>query len=240
VCGGCHENRAITTVINPGITQAAAIGPIDANSLIPRPNRCFGTACPAGSLGTTVPTSPDQIVGVAWDTQVQPILDAKCISCHDGTPGPANPTYTITNPSTGVAMPWTFDLRGQLVTENYGSMVETFSASYFSMVGPDMEAIDDNNLVISGDFQVYLNPEDAHDSIAIQMLNPSVLYPTACDASVAGNTCQRAFSTTPHSSVGYTDGLELTPLQFYTMILAADMGANYFARENNPGNFMYQ
>jgi len=124
---------------------------------------------------------------------------------------------------------------------NYGETIETFSASYFSMAGPDMEAIDDGNLVISGDFKVYLNPEDAHDSIAIQMLNPTVLFPTACDASVTQATpCQRAFPTTPHSSDGYGNYPELTPLEFYTLILATDMGANYYARENNPMNFMYQ
>jgi hypothetical protein len=239
VCGGCHENRAVTTVIDPGVTQAFELGPLDAMSTIPRPNRCFGGVCPtsAGQLATT----PDQIVGVAWDKQVQPIFDAKCVSCHNGTPGPANPSYTITNPTTGAATTWTFNLSSTLVTEDYGNgMVETFSASYFSMVGPDMEAITRGGLVISGNFAVYLNPQDAHGSTAIQMLNPSVLYPTACDASVAGNTCQRAFATAPHSTVGYTDGKELTPTQFYTLILAADMGANYFARENNPMNFQYQ
>ena len=39
VCGGCHENRATTTVINPGITQAAAVGPFEAMGTVPRLQR---------------------------------------------------------------------------------------------------------------------------------------------------------------------------------------------------------
>ena len=245
VCGGCHENRAVTTVINPGITQAFAAGPVDTMSTIPRQQRCFGVACPSGSLGTANPTTSSQIVGVAWNNQVQAILDShNCSSagCHDGTPGPANPTYTITDPATGTAQTWTFNLKGEpYITMNYGNgMIESFSPSYFSMVGPDMDAITEGGMVISGDFKVYLNPEDAHDSIAIQMLNPTVQFPTACDASVAGNNCQRAFATTPHSQDAYGGHYpELNPMEFYTMILAADMGANFYSRENNPGNFMY-
>jgi hypothetical protein len=244
VCGGCHENRAVTTVINPGITQAFAAGAIDAMSTIPRPARCFGLACGAGSLGTTNPNSAANIIGVAWNNQVQPIFDnhgCSASGCHDGTPGPANPTYTITDPATGLSQPWTFNLKGEpFITMNYGNgMIESFSPSYFSMVGPDMDAIDEGGMVISGDFKVYLNPEDARDSIAIQMMNPTVLFPTACDASVTGSNCQRAFTTTPHSKDGYGNYPELNPYEFYTMILAADMGANFYSRENNPGNFMY-
>ena len=45
------------------------------------------------------------------------------------------------------------------------------------------------------------------------------------------------WATTPHSvTQGYT---ELTPTEFYKLILAADMGVNYYARENNPHSSQY-
>ena len=92
-----------------------------------------------------------------------------------------------------------------------------------------MEAISRGNLVISGNFQVYLNPADAHGSMAVQKVNPTKLYPTV-DATT------RAFATSPHSADtnNYNGAGELTPTEFYALILAADMGANFYARENNP------
>jgi hypothetical protein len=59
----------------------------------------------------------------------------------------------------------------------------------------------------------------------MKVLNPTQLFPTP-------NQAVRAFNTTPHSQAqAYT---ELTPTEFYKLILATDMGANYYARENNP------
>ena len=34
-------------------------------------------------------------------------------------------------------------------------------------------------------------------------------------------------------------GTDLTPDEFYTLILVVDMGVNYYARENNPGLSTY-
>jgi hypothetical protein len=56
------------------------------------------------------------------------------------------------------------------------------------------------------------------------LLNPTKIFPTPSG--------ERAFATTPHSQgAGFT---ELTATEFYKLILAADMGVNYYARENNP------
>ncbi|HET9989151.1 MAG TPA: hypothetical protein VFQ65_11535, partial [Kofleriaceae bacterium] len=113
-----------------------------------------------------------------------------------------------------------------------GGTPQTYSASYFTMAGPDMEAIEKNNLMIVGNFKVYMNPEDAAGSALIKKINPTRLFPTP-------NVGVRAFTTTPHSSVGYKSGRELTPTEFYKLILAADMGVNYYARPNNPHNATY-
>ena len=128
---------------------------------------------------------------------------------------------------TGTATTWTFDLTGRPVVVSLGSDLEmqTFSASYLTMAGPNMEAIEKAGLMISGDFAVYINPEDAHGSIAMTKLNPPQQYPTQ-------DTTVRAFSGATHAQTyGFP---ELTPDEYYTLTLAADMGANFYSRENNP------
>jgi hypothetical protein len=82
---------------------------------------------------------------------------------------------------------------------------------------------------VSGTFKVYMNPQDSRNSEVIKMVNPTKLFPTP-DANV------RAFTTAPHSAGKYT---ELTAAEFYKLILAADMGVNYYARENNPHSADY-
>jgi len=162
---------------------------------------------------------------------VQPIFDAKCVSCHDQANSAGIQGYTITDPTTGaIVSQWTFDLSNRPVTIDYGmGMMSTFSASYLTMAGPDMEAIEKNNLVVSGNFKVYMNPQDSRNSEVIKLVNPTKLFPTP-DANV------RAFTTAPHSAGKYT---ELTAAEFYKLILAADMGVNYYARENNPHSADY-
>jgi hypothetical protein len=57
------------------------------------------------------------------------------------------------------------------------------------------------------------------------VLNPPQLFPEV-DETV------RAFGNTPHGDV---HGFTLTPDEYYLFILMADMGAQYFSRENKPG-----
>ncbi len=222
VCGGCHENRAKTTVINPGITMAAAIGPTNAKATVPRGQRM------STDTQLTDPMTPvDQLVGMAWDKALQPIFNAKCVSCHGDDNKAGIAPYTITDPATGaVVSQWTFNLTGKAVAIDYGmGMMSTFSASYLSLAGPDMEAIEKNNLMVTGNFKVYMNPQDSRNSELMKKLNPTQLFP-------APNQAVRAFQTTPHSQAqAFT---ELTPTEFYKLILATDMGANFYARENNP------
>lgn len=222
VCGGCHENRTATTVINPGLTQAFAVGPAPLKGDVPRAQRMY--------VG---PTDAAKQTGIGWDTVLQPIFDAKCVSCHGDSNIAGVAPYTITDPMTGTSVSWTFNLSGGALPAEFAEAAGggAYSKSYFSMAGPDMEAIEKGNLMISGNPNVsYLNPEDARGSLAIKMLNPTQLYP-------APNTNVRAFSTTAHmQAVGGTD---LTPDEFYALILAADMGVNYYARENNPGLSTY-
>lgn len=216
VCGGCHESRTDTTVINPGITMAAAVGPAKMYGNTPRAQRM------------SADFSRDKIMGVPWDTSVQSMFDAKCVSCHNGQPGPANPSYTISDATTGTSVSWTFDLRGQAVNIGVGDLLITgYSASYISMAGLDMEAIEKANVMVTGDYKTYLNPMDAKGSLALKLLNPVQQFPTQ-------DTGVRAYTSTPHAQAkGFTD---LTADEYYRLVLAADMGVNFYSRENSKAN----
>jgi Hydrazine synthase alpha subunit middle domain len=246
VCGGCHEDRAKATVINPGITQAAGFGPLDAMGTVTRDAR---TTAPGDMFNANLiaadGTGIDKLRDVSWGASdpttsgkgtVQQVFDDNCVSCHGADNKAGIPGYTISDAMGNVVSTWTFNLSAAPVTVNYGTAdggtPETFSASYFTAAGPDMEAIEKNNLVITGNFKVYMNPEDAAGSILLQKVNPTRLFPTP-------NAGIRAFATSPHSTVGYDSGRELTATEFYKLILAADMGANYFARSNNPHSQAY-
>jgi hypothetical protein len=230
VCGGCHEDRVKPTTVDPGLTEAFAIGPTDARGTVARASRVSTLADLANANLITTQNGKvvgdDKLVGMAWDKALQPVFNAKCVTCHDGTPSAANPTYTISTMDGTESVTWTFDLsatKKPLVIDGM-DLAGEWSASYFSIAGPDMEAIEEGNLVVSGNFKVYMKPQDARGSILIQKVNPTKLYPAP--------TTERAFTTSPHSSVGYP---ELTSAEFLKLILAADMGVNFYARENNPG-----
>ncbi len=213
-CGGCHENRTATTTIDPGLTDAIAAGPtMFVKTTAPREDRM------------SMDFSRDNIVGVAWDRALQPMFDAKCVSCHNGTPGAANPSYTITDGTT--TLTWTFDLRGDALPAEWVELGgdSHFTRSYLSVAGPDMEAIEEGGfMVTAGTVKQYLLPEDARNSEMVKLLNPTRQFPTP--------SSERAFSTTPHMNGRGTD---LTADEFYAVILAADNGVSFFSRENNPG-----
>lgn len=218
-CGGCHEDRAATTVIQPGITQAVAVGPTNARSTVARFDRA------------STDFSRDAVVGVPWDQALQPIFDANCVSCHDGTPGPANPSYTITDPESGMSMTWTFDLRGQEADYGVGDMMMSgYSASHLSLMGPDMMDLEEAGLIVEGEIPIYVEPNNARESILIQKLNPVQQYPTQ-------NTSNRAFATTPHLiDQGQAD---LTADEYHLLVLMADAGGQFYSRENAPGQVRY-
>ncbi len=233
VCGGCHEDRAKTTVINPGITQAAAIGPTFAMGTVARNSRIMASGDFAKSdLIQADGSGVSKLVGMGWSTVIQPVFTANCVGCH-GTSNTAGLTgYQIIDPKTNmVILDWKFNLSSDPVSVNYGmGMMDNYTASYFTMAGPDMEALEKNGLMVVGNFKTYMNPQDSRNSELIKRINPTKLFPQP-DINV------RAFpSTSPHSQTpgGYDSGRELTATEFYKLILAADMGVNFYARENNP------
>jgi len=178
----------------------------------------------------------DKVVGVPWDKAVQPIFDAHCVDCHDGTPGAANPSYTITDVTDMTTFSFTFDLTSKPTTINAGDMVYTYNASYVSMLGPTM-AFMEKQIMVTGNLQQYISPGAAHDSTAIQMLNPPARFP-------ALDTNDRAFGAKPAhpAEVGTYNGFngadakyQLSADEYYLLILNADDGGQFYFRENAPG-----
>jgi hypothetical protein len=220
-CGGCHEDRASTTIIEPGLTDAIAVGaePFDK----PRAER----------VSTTF--TQTAVVGVPWGVvagdpgvaALQPIFDAKCISCHEGTPGPANRSLTFTD-EMGNTQTFTFDLRGQEVSYGVGEvMISGYSASHLSLLGPMMMELEEAGITVSGDMPIYVVPGEARQSLLFEKLNPMQLYPTA-DTGVRFRQGQAVHP----ADVG---GTELTPDEYYLLILMADAGGQFYSRENAPG-----
>jgi hypothetical protein len=216
-CGGCHEDRAKNTVIPPGSTEAVQRGAINLD--LPRKDR------------VSMDFGYEKIRGVPWNLAVQPIFDAKCVSCHDGDPNkPGNRSYTIVDRTLGTMQTFTFDLRGQPVALMVGERQDyDFPASYVSLMGLEME-LGENQVEIQvaggGQMPSYVTPGSAAKSLVVRKLNPPQRFPEA-------NPAMRAFEGATHpKDVG---GQELTPDEYYRLILNIDMGGQYFFRENRTG-----
>jgi Hydrazine synthase alpha subunit middle domain len=223
-CEGCHGSRSKTTIIQPGITQALARGPDNGMAATPRKDRVNTDYTIAPPATAPVPA------GMAWDKGVQPSLDA-CATCHNGVAGPGNPSYTLTDPATGQTATWVFNLKGDKVDLKVGNfMLEGYSASYLSLVGPDMEAIAKAHIMITGDLKIYMKALDALHSPLMEKLNPPVQYPTP-------DLATRAFPIATHPPhAPAVLGHDLQPIEYLRHIKAADKGANFYARENRTSN----
>ncbi len=225
-CGGCHENRTEPTVIQPGLTQAVARGPALLNATTPRSQR----VSPASLAAYT----RDNTIGVPWNTALQTIFTNKCASCHNGTAGPANPSWTISDPVTGASFTWVFDLSARAVDFSVGDeMFGGYSASHLSLMGPDMMELEEAGLVVTTSDgvplseRIYVRPGDARNSKLIKKLNPVQQFPTQ-DGGV------RAFSVAEFPAHALAVGRELTPTEYYLLVLMADNGGQYYSRENAP------
>ena len=224
ICGGCHEDRTKAIALAPGSSLLQAADAPDLMTTVPRNERASTTY------------TYDKVVGVPWDKAIQPIFDAHCVDCHDGTPGPANPSYTVTDLTDMTMFSFTFDLTSKATTINAGDQVYTYNASYVAMLGPTM-AFREKNIMVTGDLKEYISPGAAHDSVAIEMLNPPARFPTL-------NTNDRAFPDKPvhPAEVGVYNGhdgadpkYQLTADEYYLLILNADDGGQFYFRENAPG-----
>ena len=211
-CGGCHEDRARTTVISPGITMAMA-------ATVPNFDK------PRAQRRSTDYTR-QRVVGVPWDKALQPVFDAKCAGCHNGVAGPANKSLTFTD-EMGNTKTFVFDLRGGPAEINIGGeMMSGYSASHLSLLGPMMGELEEAGITVTGDLEPQVEPGAARNSNLIKKINPTQIY---------GDPSVRFQPGMPQHPAELPGGVALTPDEAYLMILMSDAGAQFYSRENAPG-----
>jgi hypothetical protein len=225
-CAGCHEDRTSTITIPPGAStlQAEGAAALDYQGLT-RQQRVSNTY------------TADKVMGVPWNLAIQPIFDARCIACHDGTPGTANPTYTITDMTDMTTFQHTFDLTSKPETINAGDMVYTYSASYISLLGPSMAFEEKAITIMPPDAtMMYISPGNASASDVIKRINPPARYPTLdlTDRAFAGMPIHPAEVGTYNGVNGADPQFQLTPDEYFLLELSADNGGQYYSRENAP------
>jgi hypothetical protein len=159
---------------------------------------------------------------------VQPILDAKCVSCHNST----TTTYynlTQTDPVTGVVTTYaipTLDLSSTPVTVYYDESVATWPASYVSIFYPATLQMDGDaaGITVTGPVQVppmWGVPGSARASVLTQTLNLR-----AADGTTAWPVSIHPLH--PEDVGGQLTDDERKTIAVYPM----DLGGQYYARQN--------
>jgi hypothetical protein len=200
-CIGCHESRTGQGVpaFGQNPTAAEQAGPQDFTEAIA--NR------------TEFP----------WNTKVQPVLDAKCSSCHNSS----TTSYyyvTRTDPQTGQVTTYsipTLDLSSTPVTVYYDRNVATWPASYVSIFYPATLGMDSGQVTVTGQVPPQWGvPGSARASVLTQKINlrssadpTRTAWPTALHPEDKGTTL--------------TDD-ERKTIAVYPM----DLGGQYYSRQN--------
>ena len=181
-----REPRERTTVIDPGLTEAVAIGPTPMFGLTPRaaPSRIADLAN-ANLIDRERRRPPATRSSSAWrgTRRIQPMFDAKCISCHDAnnTGRRSRPTRSPTRrPARRCS--WTFNLTGAKIPLTIGGM--DLAGEWLGLVLLDRRPRHGGHREgqprsCRGNFKVYMNPQDARDSIAHPEAQPDAAVPDA-------------------------------------------------------------
>jgi hypothetical protein len=244
VCGGCHEDR---TAANSPTTQQQ---PIAATQI-----QNFMTAI---SDRTEYPWQMTQGMGAvgANSLEIQSILDAKCVSCHNGTKNgnDAQETYsvTMTDRDTGVKTTYKLsrlDLSSTPITVTYDRRTATYPASYVSIFYPNALSMEmGQGATVMGSVPPKWGvPSDARHSLLIEKLNVT----SAIDGTKNAWTLGDAFSDAKMAAdaAGMTDGYvgvkgdtrtmhpenvggSLTRDERKALIRAFDMGGQFYSRQN--------
>jgi hypothetical protein len=211
-CGGCHESRSHTASATQGATLAQAL---------PLEKKDYSKLTAADRI--EVPWA-----GAAAGKNVQDVLDAKCVQCHDGGSKDkfAGRSYMVTIPSEDpTQMPLTYTIPYLLLTsQKIGAYYEKdtvmYPASYVSLLYPSAMMSDS---MVEGDVPpLWVVPGSARASRLIEKINA-----TPSD-SRAGK--EWAWPSAAHPE---DVGVALTPEERLMLIRMADLGGQFFARSNS-------
>ncbi|HLV64522.1 MAG TPA: hypothetical protein VKY73_01865 [Polyangiaceae bacterium] len=225
ICGGCHEDRSRPNdTASQQLTIAAGKPP--ENFMMPVAERVEYPWAYADDPGN--------------ENEIQKILDARCVSCHNETTNGDQPqqfySVTLMDEETDTEAVYELprlDLSSREITVTYDNETRAWPASYVSLFYPAalrMGMVEDS--AVEGTMPPpWAIPSDARNSAVIEKLNvtswqePSryawALGEPFSNPDIAGGT------RTDHAAVA---GLTREELQ--KLIRAIDMGGQFYARTN--------
>jgi len=172
--------------------------------------------------------------------EIQALLNAKCISCHNGTKNGDKPqefyTVTMANAVLGTSTDYQvarMDLTDTPVTVYYDRKVASWAASYVSLFYPAAISMEMGKVTITGKVPPkWAIPSDARNSLLIEKLNvTSIKKPDTYAWPL-----NEAFSDADVAGGKRTDHAELAGLtrdELVKLIRTIDMGGQYYARQNS-------
>jgi len=230
VCGGCHEDRnAPNLPASSAITIAAGRGP--ENFMQPIASR---TEYPWAY-------SNPNADGSANPNEIQALLNAKCVSCHNGTTNGDKPqefyTVTMSNAVEGTMAAYKIarmDLSDTAVTVYYDRKVQSWPSSYVSLFYPAALAMDmAKGAMVTGTVPPeWAIPSDARNSKLIEKLNIT----SSIDGKTYAWPLGEAFTDPKIHGATRTDHAKvagLTREETVKLIRAIDMGGQFYARQNS-------
>jgi Hydrazine synthase alpha subunit middle domain len=241
VCGGCHEDRSTTTVVQPGVVQALASTPVsfDVARGGPTPRGLGLLTQPAG--GPTLPETGAK--SYDWEQDLQPIFtNAGCVNCHDGTSRvidgkEANKTVRFISEADDMMI---FEYRFDLTPtpdagENYGVIYDDenmpmYSKSHFGLHVMVMDA-EEMGIRLEGDLTPSIEAEHFRRSKLATLLNPQRLYPFDPDNDPANRFVPGA-AQHPMELSTQEGGRALTWEETLIIMRNVDLGAQYYTRKS--------
>ena len=227
VCGGCHEDRNSPNLPSAGtgsLTIAAGRGA--ENFMKPIVDR------------TEYPWAKANVAGNP--NEIQGLLNAKCVSCHNGTMNGDKPqefyTVTMTNAVLNTSTDYKvarMDLTDTPVTVYYDRRVATWPSSYVSLFYPAAMSMEMGKVTVVGKVPPkWAIPSDARNSLLIEKLNVTSIR----DAKTFAWPLGAAFSDPDVAGATRTDHAKLAGLtrdEVVKLIRTIDMGGQYYARQNS-------
>jgi len=226
VCGGCHEDRTQPSLPGgQGITNARGRGPEDfMTPVLQRTEYPWAAANDPANAN-----------------QIQTLLNAKCVSCHNETTNGDGPQtfYEVKamNAATGTSSDYMIprlDLTDRAITVTYDRQTRAWPASYVSIFYPaamEMEMAKKGTEVIGTVPPKWGVPSDARHSAMIEKLNIT----SALQPDTYAWTLGEAFSDANIAGATRSDHAKLAGLtrdETRMLIRSIDMGGQYFARQN--------
>jgi hypothetical protein len=224
VCGGCHEDRTGKNVgAEQALTVAAGFGA--EKFMIPVQERIEYPWANADDA--------------ANPNEIQKLLEAKCVSCHNETTNGNSPQefyrVTMTDEMTMEEIVYEIprlDLSSREITVTYDNETRAWPASYVSLFYPAAMSMMMDDAEVTGTVPPqWAIPSDARNSALIEKLNVT----SSLKASVYAWPLGEVFSDPGIAGGSRTDHAQvagLTREELKMLIRAIDMGGQFYARQN--------